>query len=125
MQLIDKKHIDLSSEPMILVCAAGLSGSTADDVAKEVAIYQAHKALPIVIADEREERGARDARLRLRRVHKYNAWLPRTGVGRPPGPAEDPISACNRPLPAPTVRHPGRFVAGSEHDHVRRHEHAG
>src|SRR5207237_6324796 len=46
----DKKHIDLSSEPLILVCAAGLSGSTADDVAKEVAIYRAHKAAPIVIA---------------------------------------------------------------------------
>ncbi|MGI9621675.1 MAG: SIS domain-containing protein, partial [Acidimicrobiales bacterium] len=48
----DKKHIDLSSEPMILVCAAGLSGSTESDVAKEVAIYRAHKAAPIVIADE-------------------------------------------------------------------------
>ena len=48
----DKKHIDLSSEPLILVCAAGLEGSTADDVAKEVAIYRAHKASPIVIATE-------------------------------------------------------------------------
>ena len=52
----DKKHIDLSSEPLILVCAAGLVGSTADDVAKEVAIYRAHKAAPIVIATEGEER---------------------------------------------------------------------
>ena len=52
----DKKHIDLSSEPLILVCAAGLEGSTADDVAKEVAIYRAHKATPIVIASEGEER---------------------------------------------------------------------
>ncbi len=52
----DKKHIDLSSEPMILVCAAGLSGSTADDVAKEVAIYRAHKAAPVVIASEGDER---------------------------------------------------------------------
>ena len=48
----DKKHIDLSSEPMILVCAAGLGGSTADDVGKEVAIFRAHKAAPIVIATE-------------------------------------------------------------------------
>ncbi len=48
----DKKHIDLSSEPMILVCAAGLVGSTADDVAKEVAIFRAHKAAPIVIASD-------------------------------------------------------------------------
>ncbi|MGY9072172.1 MAG: SIS domain-containing protein [Acidimicrobiales bacterium] len=52
----DKKHIDLSSEPMILVCAAGLQGSTADDVAKEVAIYRAHKATPIVIASEGDVR---------------------------------------------------------------------
>jgi glucosamine--fructose-6-phosphate aminotransferase (isomerizing) len=48
----DKKHIDLSSEPLILVCAAGLVGSTADDVAKEVAIFAAHKATPIVVASE-------------------------------------------------------------------------
>ena len=54
----DKKHIDLSSEPMILVCAAGLHGSNADDVAKEVAIYRAHKAAPIVIADDAETRFA-------------------------------------------------------------------
>ncbi len=52
----DKKHIDLSSEPLILVCAAGLTGSTASDVAKEVAIYRAHKAAPIVIATEGGER---------------------------------------------------------------------
>lgn len=52
----DKKHIDLSSEPLILVCAAGLIGSNADDVAKEVAIYRAHKATPIVIATEDEDR---------------------------------------------------------------------
>jgi glucosamine--fructose-6-phosphate aminotransferase (isomerizing) len=52
----DKKHIDLSSEPLILVCAAGLRGSTADDVAKETAIFRAHKATPIVIADEGEVR---------------------------------------------------------------------
>ncbi len=52
----DKKHIDLSSEPLILVCAAGLVGSTADDVAKEVAIFTAHKATPIVIASDGETR---------------------------------------------------------------------
>ncbi len=34
----------------------GLTGSTADDVAKEVAIYRAHKAAPIVIATEGDER---------------------------------------------------------------------
>jgi glucosamine--fructose-6-phosphate aminotransferase (isomerizing) len=54
----DKKHIDLSSEPLIVVCAAGLEGSTADDVAKEVAIYSAHKATPIVICTDGEGRFA-------------------------------------------------------------------
>ncbi len=54
----DKKHIDLSSEPLILVCAAGLYGSNADDVAKEVAIFRAHQAVPIVVATEGEDRFA-------------------------------------------------------------------
>jgi len=52
----DKKHIDLSAEPMILVCAAGLHGSNADDVSKEIAIYRAHKAAPIAIIDDDEFR---------------------------------------------------------------------
>jgi glucosamine--fructose-6-phosphate aminotransferase (isomerizing) len=52
----DKKHIDLSAEPLIVVCAAGLDGATADDVAKEVAIFRAHKAAPIVIASDDEDR---------------------------------------------------------------------
>ncbi len=52
----EKKHIDLSAEPMIIVCAAGLRGSNADDVGKELAIYRAHKAAPIVIADDGETR---------------------------------------------------------------------
>jgi glucosamine--fructose-6-phosphate aminotransferase (isomerizing) len=50
----DKKHIDLSAEPLVLVCAAGLVGPNAADVAKEVAIYRAHKATPVVIATEGE-----------------------------------------------------------------------
>ncbi|MEZ5167668.1 MAG: SIS domain-containing protein [Acidimicrobiales bacterium] len=69
----DKKHIDLSSEPLILVCAAGLSGSTADDVAKEVAIFRAHKAAPIVIADEGE--GRFDAALAVLPVPAVDARL--------------------------------------------------
>jgi glucosamine--fructose-6-phosphate aminotransferase (isomerizing) len=52
----DKKHIDLSAEPLVLVCATALSGSNADDVAKEVAIYRAHRATPIVVATEGERR---------------------------------------------------------------------
>ncbi|MFA5775913.1 MAG: SIS domain-containing protein, partial [Ilumatobacteraceae bacterium] len=52
----DKKHIDLSCEPLIIVCATGLLEGNATDVAKEIAIYRAHKALPIVIATEGEQR---------------------------------------------------------------------
>ncbi len=52
----DKKHIDLSEEPLILVCAAGLKGSIADDVAKELAIYRAHKASAIAFVDDGEDR---------------------------------------------------------------------
>jgi glucosamine--fructose-6-phosphate aminotransferase (isomerizing) len=54
----DKKHIDLSAEPLVVVCAAGLQGSNADDVAKEIAIYRAHRAAPIVIANVGERRFA-------------------------------------------------------------------
>lgn len=61
----DKKHIDLSSEPLILVCAAGLVGSTADDVAKEVAIFKAHKATPIVVANDGETRYHADATIEV------------------------------------------------------------
>jgi glucosamine--fructose-6-phosphate aminotransferase (isomerizing) len=52
----DKKHIDLSSEPLIIVCAAGASGTVIGDIIKDTAIFQAHKATPVVIADEGEAR---------------------------------------------------------------------
>jgi glucosamine--fructose-6-phosphate aminotransferase (isomerizing) len=57
----DKKHIDLSSEPMILVCAAGTTGSTAADIGKEVAIFRAHHARPIVICTEGADAYTADA----------------------------------------------------------------
>jgi glucosamine--fructose-6-phosphate aminotransferase (isomerizing) len=72
----DKKHIDLSAEPLVLVCAAGLDGSTADDVAKEVAIFRAHKAAPIVIATDGEDRfGAALAVFPVPRVHPSLAFV--------------------------------------------------
>jgi glucosamine--fructose-6-phosphate aminotransferase (isomerizing) len=52
----DKKHIDLSSEPLIIICAAGARPSVIGDIIKDTAIFHAHKALPIVIADEGETR---------------------------------------------------------------------
>lgn len=54
----DKKHIDLSSEPLIIVCAAGNRGTVIGDIVKDTAIFKAHKATPVVIADEGEERFA-------------------------------------------------------------------
>jgi glutamine---fructose-6-phosphate transaminase (isomerizing) len=52
----DKKHIDLSSEPLIIVCAAGTRKAVIGDIIKDTAIFKAHKATPIIIADEGEER---------------------------------------------------------------------
>ncbi|MFY9343660.1 MAG: SIS domain-containing protein, partial [Planctomycetota bacterium] len=78
----DKKHIDLSAEPLILVCAAGLSGSTADDVAKEVAIYKAHKACPIVIATAGEARfTAAAATIHVPAAHPALAYVLSTMAG--------------------------------------------
>jgi glutamine---fructose-6-phosphate transaminase (isomerizing) len=54
----DKKHIDLSSEPLILVCAAGTRSTVIGDIIKDTAIFKAHKATPIVIADQGENRFA-------------------------------------------------------------------
>ena len=52
----DKKHIDLSAEPLILVCAAGARKQVIGDIIKDTTIFHAHKATPIVIADEGETR---------------------------------------------------------------------
>ena len=78
----DKKHIDLSAEPLVLVCAAGLSGSVADDVAKEVAIFGAHRAAAVVVADDGDTRfeGA-SAVLPVPKVDPRLAFLPATMVG--------------------------------------------
>jgi glucosamine--fructose-6-phosphate aminotransferase (isomerizing) len=51
----DKKHIDLSSEPLIVICAAGNRGDVINDIIKDTAIFKAHQATTIVIATEGEE----------------------------------------------------------------------
>ncbi len=51
----DKKHIDLSSEPLILICAAGNRGEVIGDIIKDTAIFKAHQATTVVIATEGEE----------------------------------------------------------------------
>lgn len=52
----NKKHIDLSAEPLIIVCAAGNPEAVVEDVVKDVAIFKAHKASVIVFADEGDNR---------------------------------------------------------------------
>ncbi len=96
----DKKHIDLSSEPLILVCAAGLVGGLADDVAKEVAIYKAHKATPIVIATDGEERfSAASAVLSVPAIDPSLAFILSAMVGHLFGyEAALAIDASARPL---------------------------
>jgi glucosamine--fructose-6-phosphate aminotransferase (isomerizing) len=96
----DKKHIDLSSEPLVLVCAAGLDGSNADDVAKEVAIYRAHKAAPIVIATEGDHRyDAADEVIAVPRVHRDLAFVLSAMAGHLFGyEAALAIDATARPL---------------------------
>jgi glucosamine--fructose-6-phosphate aminotransferase (isomerizing) len=73
----DKKHIDLSSEPLVFVCAAGLEGPTAADVAKEIAIYRAHKAAPVVVVSDGEDRFASSAAavITVPRVHPSVAFV--------------------------------------------------
>ena len=96
----DKKHIDLSAEPLVLVCAAGLEGSVADDVAKEVAIFGAHRAAPVVVADDGDHRfdGA-SAVLHVPAVDPRLAFLTSTMVGHLFGyEAALAIDAGARPL---------------------------
>ncbi len=52
----NKKHIDLSAEPLILVCASGNPPSVTEDVVKDVAIFKAHKSAVVVFADEDDAR---------------------------------------------------------------------
>ena len=52
----DKKHIDLSSEPLIIICAAGTRESVLGDIIKDTAIFHAHKATPVVITTMGEDR---------------------------------------------------------------------
>ncbi len=96
----DKKHIDLSAEPLILVCGAGLAGSNADDVAKELAIYRAHKAAAVAIIDEGDERfGAALDTIEVPSVHPALAFVLSAMAGHLFGyEAALAIDASARPL---------------------------
>ncbi|MBW2431707.1 MAG: SIS domain-containing protein, partial [Deltaproteobacteria bacterium] len=79
----DKKHIDLSSEPLIIVCAAGTRHTVIGDIIKDTAIFKAHKATPIVIVDEGEDRfyPYADAVFHVPRVSEHFAPILNTLVG--------------------------------------------
>jgi len=66
----NKKHIDLSAEPLIIVCAAGNPEAVMGDIVKDVAIFKAHKAAVTVFADADEDRfdGLADAVIRIPRA---------------------------------------------------------
>ena len=81
----DKKHIDLSSEPLILVCAAGLSGSTADDVGQGGGDLPGPQGHP----DRGRRRRRRALRRRAATIARAAGRIPALGVravgdGRPP-----------------------------------------
>ena len=79
----DKKHIDLSSEPLILVCAAGTRNTVIGDIIKDTAIFKAHKATPIVIADRGENRFTpyADSVFHVPRISEHFAPILNTLVG--------------------------------------------
>ena len=52
----DKKHIDLSTEPLVILCAAGLEEALLSDVVKEAAIFKAHRATTVVLTTAGKER---------------------------------------------------------------------
>ena len=52
----NKKHIDLSAEPLILACVSGNPPAVVEDILKDVAIFKAHKAAVIVFADRGDTR---------------------------------------------------------------------
>jgi glucosamine--fructose-6-phosphate aminotransferase (isomerizing) len=66
----DKKHIDLSAEPLIIVCGSGNPETVAGDVIKDTAIFKAHKASVVVFAEEGETRfdGIADSVIRIPRA---------------------------------------------------------
>lgn len=52
----DKKHIDLSTEPLTIVVANDLPDHIVQDTAKEVAIFKAHNGKPLVFCARGEKR---------------------------------------------------------------------
>ncbi|BCS88427.1 SIS domain-containing protein [Pseudodesulfovibrio sediminis] len=66
----DKKHIDLSTEPLTLVMASDLPEMVVMDTVKEATIFKAHNGSPIVFCAEDETRfdGVAEATIKVPRV---------------------------------------------------------
>ncbi|MCW6007982.1 SIS domain-containing protein [Micromonospora sp. CPCC 205371] len=78
----DKKHVDLSAESFVLVCAAGTPAGQVRDLTKEVEIFAAHRNAPAVILDEGiDVRWATDAVVRVPAAHPMFAWILSTAAG--------------------------------------------
>ena len=78
----DKKHIDLSAESLILVCAAGAPVTQLQDLAKEIDIFAAHRNRPVVIADAgTRQLWPTDLVLEVPATHPTLAWLLSTAAG--------------------------------------------
>jgi glucosamine--fructose-6-phosphate aminotransferase (isomerizing) len=78
----DKKHVDLSAESFVLVCAAGTPAGQVRDLTKEVEIFAAHRNAPSVIVDDGiDVRWATDAVVRVPAAHPMFAWILSTAAG--------------------------------------------
>lgn len=77
----DKKHIDLSAEALVIVCAAGTPPQQTSDIRKEVAILKAHGNVPVVFVDEAPDEWSSDFVVQLPRSHPYLAWILSTAAG--------------------------------------------
>jgi len=78
----DKKHIDLSAEALIVICAAGAPPGQVRDLMKEVEIFTAHRNAAVVIADD--DLGlawATDLVIQVPKAHPSFAWILSTAAG--------------------------------------------
>ncbi|MEU4559563.1 SIS domain-containing protein [Actinoplanes sp. NPDC023936] len=78
----DKKHVDLSAEAFVLVCAAGTPPGQLRDLTKEVDIFAAHRNQPVVIVDEGIDLPwATDWVVPVPAAHPAFAWILSTAAG--------------------------------------------
>nr|MDT0662827.1 SIS domain-containing protein [Micromonospora sp. DSM 115978] len=78
----DKKHVDLSAEAFVLVCAAGAPPGQIRDLTKEVDIFAAHRNAPVVVVDEGVDvPWATEWVVRVPAAHPAFAWILSTAAG--------------------------------------------